>query len=791
MPRAGVIQTRTFVYDPVTLLLTSMTSPETGTAAAGNNPAANGTTSYTYNADGTLATRTDPKGQVTTYSYDNYQRVTTVTHGPSATQTYSNQTYNYTYDSGTNGWGQLTGVSFGPVVSGSNYTYNETYGYTVAGDMSSKGLTVYNPKGYVGMSGAFAYDSEGKPATLTYPLWGYASAGTVQTYTYDSMSRLTGVSNNEVAGPVTPCTPASPTSGTVTWATGGTYNAAGQLTYLSRFAGGASTCTGYTEGYLNEYWQYNALNQLTEIDTGSQGAFLARYHFSATQNNGQVTSVDDARQSGANIVYSYDAMKRLTKAMTASWTQNIGYDGFGNITAKDAPPGSAEPTFPGAVSSKNWLAGVNYDLNGNALAVNAFALTYDAENRLATATSGSAVESYSYDESNHRVEKIFGASDYIYFYGPGGRLLSIREVTNGTTSVVADRVYFGGLLLGTAGNGPSYDVTTMTDRLGTAAAGYPYGTYIGNVSTGNDQPDFATYTKDATTGFEYASQRYYSAGLGRFITVDPSAGSETVLDPSSWNRYSYVGGDPVNLFDPFGLIKCGDLPVQDGGLLRNEFLANSDVAYLARDTFGEAGPYYPNSSDPISYGLENLFVAAALTDRWRILNFQISVFSNGNYVLPSSNLGFGPVGSSLSQVITKAGMGHTTTAAGNVNSTVMGNITKDLNQDISVGAQVPFTFIDANGQSDTEYVSTDCYGILSAFEAAQTAYANPNALDLSGGVLTSFNKGPANGSKNPDPTNLINFGNGNIPHGNTFYGFASGAVATTPRVNGNRRIRPM
>jgi hypothetical protein len=58
-------------------------------------------------------------------------------------------------------------------------------------------------------------------------------------------------------------------------------------------------------------------------------------------------------------------------------------------------------------------------------------------------------------------------------------------------------------------------------------------------------------------------------------------------------------------------------------------------------------------------------------------------------------------------------------------------------------------------------------------------------------VLTSFNKGPANGSKNPDPTNLINFGNGNIPHGNTFYGFASGAVATTPRVNGNRRIRPM
>ena len=62
MPRAGVTQTRTFTYDPVTLRLTSMTSPETGTSSS------NGTTSYTYNVDGTLATRTDPKGQVTTYT---------------------------------------------------------------------------------------------------------------------------------------------------------------------------------------------------------------------------------------------------------------------------------------------------------------------------------------------------------------------------------------------------------------------------------------------------------------------------------------------------------------------------------------------------------------------------------------------------------------------------------------------------------------------------------------------------------------------------------------------------
>lgn len=153
--------------------------------------------------------------------------------------------------------------------------------------------------------------------------------------------------------------------------------------------------------------------------------------------------------------------------------------------------------------------------------MNAFALTYDVENRLATATSGSVVESYLYDESNHRVEKVLGSADYLYFYGPGGKLMSNRQIAGGTTNIVADRMYFGGTLLGSVGPGASQDVSTMTDRFGTAVPGYPYGTDKTN-SAGNDQPDFATYTEDGTTGFEYANQRYYSASYGRFLSVDQS-----------------------------------------------------------------------------------------------------------------------------------------------------------------------------------------------------------------------------------------------------------------------------
>ena len=303
--------------------------------------------------------------------------------------------------------------------------------------------------------------------------------------------------------------------------------------------------------------------------------------------------MDDARQSGANIAYTYDALKRLTTASTSAWNQSMTYNGFGNLTSKSVPSGSSEPVFPGAVSSKNWLAGVSYDANGNALAVNAFALTYDMENRLATATSGTAVESYFYDEANHRVEKTMGSNDYLYFYGPSGKLLSIRSVAaNGVTSVVADRVYSGGMLLGSAGASGNWDVSTLTDRLGTAATGYPYGTDRGG-SVGNDQPDFATYTKENTTGFEYANQRYYSAGMGRFLTVDPYGGNAHPGSPQSWNRYAYTQSDPINKNDPTGLVGINPFGPFGAGMPGDPWCAlGEDFLYDGSCTFAifDAGP---------------------------------------------------------------------------------------------------------------------------------------------------------------------------------------------------------
>src|ERR1035438_1718115 len=50
-------------------------------------------------------------------------------------------------------------------------------------------------------------------------------------------------------------------------------------------------------------------------------------------------------------------------------------------------------------------------------------------------------------------------------------------------------------------------------------------------------------------------QRFYASSYGMFNTPD-AAPSAHLGDPASWSRYSYVEGDPVNLFDPRGLTTC-------------------------------------------------------------------------------------------------------------------------------------------------------------------------------------------------------------------------------------------
>jgi RHS repeat-associated protein len=88
---------------------------------------------------------------------------------------------------------------------------------------------------------------------------------------------------------------------------------------------------------------------------------------------------------------------------------------------------------------------------------------------------------------------------------------------------------------------------------------------VERTSSANDAEKFATYYRDAKTGLDYAINRYYWSGLGRFLTADPYMASGGPSDPQSWNRYTYTRGDPVNRTDLTGLQDEGPDDIVDCG----------------------------------------------------------------------------------------------------------------------------------------------------------------------------------------------------------------------------------
>ena len=119
-------------------------------------------------------------------------------------------------------------------------------------------------------------------------------------------------------------------------------------------------------------------------------------------------------------------------------------------------------------------------------------------------------------------------------------------------------------------------------------------------STSNDREKFATYTRDSYTGLDYADQRYYASTYGRFNTADQYMASAGAGDPQSWNRYSYVLGDPISQYDPTGR----DCSGADGFF---DFGTDSNGAPC---TFGPgdftAGVGYPCPPDPTQVAINAL-----------------------------------------------------------------------------------------------------------------------------------------------------------------------------------------
>lgn len=259
-----------------------------------------------------------------------------------------------------------------------------------------------------------------------------------------------------------------------------------------------------------------------------------------------------------------------------AWSQDYAYDIFGNLTGVTRNR-KAQAIAVDAASNRLKSDGMVYDAAGNLIQDGAKIYTYDAENRMLTATVGSVQTRYFYDGDGARIKKVVTTNGTPlttrFVYGPGGLLAEHEGAT--TTPQTPTREYFygaTGMLTVVEGTDFKYAMpdTLGSPRLFTDAAGnvvsrrdfYPFGDEI-PVGVGGRAPaqgyavnekvrkKFTGYERDDETGLDFAQARYFSGGLGRFQSPDPLAGS--ILKPQSLNRYTYCLNNPLKYFDPSGL----------------------------------------------------------------------------------------------------------------------------------------------------------------------------------------------------------------------------------------------
>jgi RHS repeat-associated protein len=101
--------------------------------------------------------------------------------------------------------------------------------------------------------------------------------------------------------------------------------------------------------------------------------------------------------------------------------------------------------------------------------------------------------------------------------------------------------------LGSSRLGDQGEVTVRYDR-----AYAPFGEIYAELGTEN-----RTYTgpqEDTTAGIEDFLFRQYSPSQGRWVSPDPAGlAAVDITNPQTWNRYAYVGNNPLNATDPLGL----------------------------------------------------------------------------------------------------------------------------------------------------------------------------------------------------------------------------------------------
>ncbi|HEX3036340.1 MAG TPA: RHS repeat-associated core domain-containing protein [Thermodesulfobacteriota bacterium] len=275
-----------------------------------------------------------------------------------------------------------------------------------------------------------------------------------------------------------------------------------------------------------------------------------------------VTAILDHINPQNNHYMQYDSLDRLTGA-TGPWGPgSFNYDAIGNRITKSIDTTNENYSY-GSVDNR--LSSYAHDVNGNVLEDHSFTYEYDSENRLVKVLSnGNIIVEYTYDGDGRRISKTAYGEITYYAYGAG---LNVLTEFNAQGVPKHDYIYAGNKNIARVnfdGSGVKQNTSfyhtdhlgsslAMTDESTTVVWGQtylPFGDAYRGIGNQNNSHQYTGKEFDEDTGLYYYGARYYHAGLGRFMSIDPAPGILT--DPQSWNRYSYTLNNPYKYIDPDG-----------------------------------------------------------------------------------------------------------------------------------------------------------------------------------------------------------------------------------------------
>ncbi|HSP17251.1 MAG TPA: RHS repeat-associated core domain-containing protein [Thermoanaerobaculia bacterium] len=291
---------------------------------------------------------------------------------------------------------------------------------------------------------------------------------------------------------------------------------------------------------------------------------------------------------GITSYYQYDSLLRLRRAEVGTRTETWDYDGFGNITNIWNSTTNTTIQLP-VDSATNKFSGVQYAYDAGSLTEDGtFHYRYDPFDMMTERWSGGADDQvYVYTASDERIGvRNSAAGKWIWsIRDEGGRALREYEewadLPTWPWIWIRDHVYRGDKLLGAqrvveeGGQMHVHLDHLGTPRLTTGPLGgliaqndyAPFGAELSSPAQlqarGYDREEpfkFTGHERDSTSNFssntqyfDYMHARYYSSAWGRFLSVDPNLDvDEAMHEPQMWNRYAYVGNNPLKYTDPNG-----------------------------------------------------------------------------------------------------------------------------------------------------------------------------------------------------------------------------------------------